>query len=265
MNSELYKKFNNLDEHLKLKKIYKVYCNLKKVADLQLSKIQEHKKNKNIPKEIIHHYLCVSIEGFWDKVDFFFSLRKNKYRKHNGLIVRSILEQLLQMCFFTLSEKKIKNKIIFQEIARINKRFYDRDTNNNQDPSEWQIKYSKNINFFKNDIIEFNFPSKLSEIKEEQIKPFPPAPELCKLAKKIFPNSDIDKWYDDYRYFCEEEHNGLVINWNKDEKRYYRQNLMYCSTYGRYMVELINRHYLKDQTKKEVLQLNDIYKKIILC
>ena len=47
-------------------------------------------------------------------------------------------------------------------------------------------------------------------------------------------------------------------------KKNYRQNLMYCSTYGKFMLELVDRHYLKSQTKKEVMDLIEKYKKIVL-
>lgn len=247
-------------EETKIKELTKIYFEIKRIANAQINLVKKHEKNKNIPKEIAHYYVYNVLKDFWGKIEFFVTLKNNKFRKYNGLILRSILEEFLQFCYFTKIDTVKKNHLVIKEIVRIYKKIYDRDVNTGRNLDEIQNIYDgclRNLEISKE---ELQLPQSLKDCKIQQINPFPKAREMMKDGKGLLKNSDIDKWYDDYSYFSEETHNGLVVNAEKNEKINYRQNLSDCIMYARYMLELINIYYLNQKFKSDVIKIANLIK-----
>lgn len=253
-------KFNTLNEKTKIKKLRKLFRALRYASNFQIEIVKKHKENRSIQKDILHHYLYFVFNNFWTKCDLFFDIGINKHRPQNGLILRAILEQLIQFLYFTSLKKDEQNLLTHKELIRIMRKFYEREKPQGTE-KYWEDQYKSYTKSFSQDLS--GYPQTLANIKLTHIDSFPKIKEMLKKSQPIIKWHNIQNWEHDYKYLCESAHNGLFMFEKGQPNIEYRQNLMFLCTYCMEMLKVTDLYYLNKATSTPVANVLNHGKSLI--
>lgn len=221
--------FKSLSEQKRIFKLEKAIHRLKKVGEVQLQILLEHEKS-NAPKEIGFMYFFKTVKFTWENIDFALKLGKGRSRHFNVYPARVIYENVFRIEHYINQDKKGQNEIAFWEIARLLKRFYDKDKD-----ASFKNSYDGMVRDFGDPSTNYPDISDKSAYKD----PFPKMDTLVEQSK--LPNSS--GFYFHYQALCESHHGKLLsIYIAEDELGQYRRNLMYVYLLTRWLLMITDSH-----------------------
>ena len=215
---------------------------LKKVADEQLSQLEDFKKSKNTIKTERHRYFFTIVESFWDDAEFALALGKNKYKHYAIYPARTIMEKFLKIEWFSNIKTTKDQDLITKKELMMNCLLSYR---NNKDVGRSTVEFE---NYYKqfNDV---GLPE-IGKVKIIELKAFPDYEEMCKKSKL----KGASILYKSYRDLSGLPHGNLltVFTVQNGGKDFVYIQAMY--NVARFCIEMlrITDFHLGYKTKKEV-------------
>ena len=227
--------FQSLSEQKKIIKLEKAIHILQQVGEVQLELLERHEKS-DTPKEIGYLYFFKTVKHTWENINFALKLGKGKSRHFNVYPTRVIYENVFRLEHYINQDRKGQNEISFWEIARLLKRFYDKDKD-----QVFKESYDGMVKDLGDPTIKYPDISDKSAYKD----PFPKMETSVSQSK--LPNNN--GFYFHYQALCESHHSKLLsIFIAEDEIGQYRRNLMYIFLLTKWLLMITDSH-IKNVTK----------------
>jgi len=234
----------NLSEEQQKNRTERAFRKYKKMADIQLDLLIKYKKSKKLSKSERHIYLFAIVISFWKDAEFALALGKNKYRDYAVYPVRTMMEKLLKIIWFTRNKTvQDQDEITVRELlltAFVNYNF-ERDGGGSGD----NFKRSYNaINVYG------DYPN-IDNASLSKLKAFPSYKEMCEKSGL----HDAECLYASYSYLSAIPHGELlsVIDMGDNENmgKEYRRAMMLLVRFTQEML-LVTDFHLQHRTKEQV-------------
>jgi len=234
----------NLSEKQRKTRTEQAFRKYKKVADIQLDLLTKYKKSKEIPKSERHIYFFAIVKSFWKDAEFALALGKKKYRDYAIYPVRTMMEKLLKIIWFT-RDKTIRdqNEITIKELLLTAFDNYNFERNDGGSGDDFKRHYNA-INACG------DYPD-IDSASRSRLKAFPTYKELCERSGLV----DAEHLYASYSYLSTIPHGELLSVINMQEKgsvgKEYRRVMMLLVRFAQEML-LVTDFHLKSRTKEQV-------------
>lgn len=227
--------FKTLSEQQKIIRLEKAIRVLKKVGEVQVELLEKHKKS-NVPKESGYLYFFKTVNHTWENIEFALKLGKGTSRHFNVYPTRVVYENVFRLEYYINQDRRGQNEIVFWEIARLLKRFYDRDKD-----KEYKDTYDRMVKDLGEPTVKYPDITENSAYKD----PFPRMETLVSQSK--LPNNN--GFYFHYQALCESHHSKLLFIFiAENEVAQYRRNLMYIFLLTKWLLLVTDGH-IKNITK----------------
>lgn len=231
----------NLSEQQKKIRIERCYKVLRQVADKQLTLLSKFKKDKSCHKTERHSYFFTIVGSFWEDADFAFALGKKRHSFYAIYPVRTMMEKLLKILWFTNQKASEQDLIAIKELLIQCLHFYRLEKSDENSGEKFE-SYYKEIN---NGI----FPP-IDKVRRNDLKAFPSYEDLCKKSGL----RDSHKLYDFYRFLSGLPHGDFlsIFRINAGQKNEeYRRAMMLAVYFCTEMLKVTNFH-LGQSTQQDV-------------
>lgn len=221
----------------------RAYRLLRKVADRQLAILEEVKKSPTAPKSEKHLYFFTIIGSFWRDGDFALALGKKNHSFYATYPVRTMMEKMLKMLWFTKQTSDGQDAITKKELMKQCLDLYRVE----KEAGGSGESYKQHYDAF-NDI---GLPE-IESVKRKELEAFPSYEELCKKSGMV----DAETFYSSYRWLSGLPHGDLlsVFRIQDQSSEEYRRVMMEAVRYCIEMLKLTDFH-LQFATKDEVTKV----------
>jgi hypothetical protein len=207
----------SLPEAKRIKLVERSYEILREVANKQLQLLDEFEQSRSKRKTEAHFYFFNILRSFWRDADFALWLGKSQYAFYATYPVRTMMEKMLKLLWFTNQEPEERDLIAKKELLRNCLDLYNAEKHYGRSGEEYERIY--------NTIDRDAFPN-IGTVKRRDLKAFPSNEELCKQSKLV----DGEKLYHTYRWLSGLPHGDLFsisrIRGQQEQTREYQSVIM---------------------------------------
>lgn len=234
----------NLSEEQRRVRTEKAYRIYKKVADAQLDLLTKLKKSKELLKSERHLYFFFIVKSFWKDAEFALALGKKKYRDYAIYPVRTMMEKLLKIIWFTRQKTvKDQDELTVKELLLTAFDNYNFEKNSGGSGDNFKQHYNA-INAYG------DYPD-IDNASRKKLKAFPSYKELCEKSAL----NDAKYLYASYSYLSTIPHGELLSVIDTQESgnigKEYRRVMMLLVRFAQEML-LVTDFHLQNKTKEEV-------------
>jgi len=252
---EFNKHWSGLSDKNRKKRLIRGFYIFKKIADKQLDNFEIFIKKEGLQNDFDIYYFFNVVKSFWEDSFFSISLLKKKKFYHYAIYpVRTMMEKIIKLIYFTKNEAKRK-EIIKKELLLACVTNYKMSVLNGESGDKFRLQYDE-LNLQK----EY---CPIYEVKIEQLRAFPNYETLCRGAVSILmggEEGDGDRLYNIYRYLSGLPHGNIISIKMKDHKndKKFTRDFLLMMRFCEETIKLMDYHMERKFTK----EVNDAIKKV---
>ena len=236
--------WNEIPERRRKVLVERAYMAFRNVRNKQIEILRELKRSKNFTKNGRFTYFFVVVESFWRDADFALALGKKNHSHYATYPVRTMMEKLLKILWFTKQTPEIQDTIIKKELLYGCYLFHKMEQEAGRTGEEFEKRYGEINHHFNGEVLP-----PINSVKADVFKIFESYKILCQKSGLI----DATTLYNSYRHLSGLPHGDIlsIFRIGDEEREEYRRVMMLAVRFSIEMLKITDLQIVR-ATKNEV-------------